>query len=649
MTQYPNLLSPLKIGEIEVRNRVLVSAHVPGFADNYLPGQRYIAYQRERAAGGVGLQITGGTPVHKSGLLSNNKDSLHNLNDDIVPGYKKLAEAVHAEGGRILAQLAHSGGTTVINEPGLESWAPSPVRSEITGGIAHEMSVAEITEVVDAFGSGSTRVAKGGMDGVEILAAFGFLPQAFMSPLTNWRNDHYGGSVDNRLRFLLEVLEVVRHAIGPDRILGVRIPGDEFNPKGNSLHDMKVIAQKIDASGLVDYLNIIAYHNIGHTGRAKHWPPTPAPHGLFVELAAAIHSVVNVPVFAVGRVTSPDHAERILAAGHADMVGMTRAHISDPNIVSKIKRGAQKEIRPCVGANTCIANRYIGKPMRCMHSPAVATPGTTLTPAKDPQHVVVVGAGPAGLEAARVAAERGHKTILYESNPEAGGQLALWAKAPSMHELNGIIVWRINELDRLNVDVRLGQKFEKQMVDDLDIDVLMIATGANEYCEFTGDDSVAVVSPHTVLRGDIPEVKTAIVWSDGRGQAGLAAAETLLHEGVEVEIVTSDIAVAADLDPTNRTAWYQRLGKLHCRLTAPFVIDNTNNGTVTLRNVYTEENVERANIDLVVDWRGCRSNDELSRELETTDYDVYRIGDCVAPRNVQIAMGEATYIAQSII
>ncbi|MDH3692953.1 MAG: FAD-dependent oxidoreductase [Gammaproteobacteria bacterium] len=644
MSDYPHLLSPLTIGSIEVRNRVLVSAHVPGFADNHLPGKRYIAYQCERAAGGVGLQITGGTPVHKSGLLSNNKDSLHNLNDDIVPGYRKLAQAVHAEGGRILAQLAHSGGTTLINEPELESWAPSPVRSEITGGIAHEMSVAEIAEVVDAFGSGAERVAKGELDGVEILAAFGFLPQAFMSPLTNLRKDNYGGSVDNRLRFLLEVLEVVRYGIGPDRILGVRIAGDEFNPKGNSLDDMKVIAQKIDASGLVNYLNVIAYHSIDHTGRAKHWAPTPTPHGVFVELAAAIRSVVNVPVFAVGRITNPDHAECILAAGQADMVGMTRAHISDPNIVAKIKRDAAKEIRPCVGANTCIANRYIGKPIRCMHSPAVATPGTTLIPAKDPRRVVVVGAGPAGLEAARVAAECRHKVTLYEANDETGGQLALWAKAPSMSELGGIVAWRMNELNRLGVDMHFSQRFMKEAAYDLDIDVLVIATGAIAHCEFVGDGSVVVVSPHAVLRGEVSDLQSAIVWSDGRGQAGLAAAEILLHNGVNVEIVTSDIAVAADLDPTNRTAWYQRLGKLKCRLTAPFVVENTKNGTVTLRNVYTEERFERESIDLIVDWRGCRSNDELIKEFDSAVFEIFKIGDCVAPRNVQIAMSEAMSI-----
>ncbi len=648
MPNYPNLLSPLNIGSIEVRNRVLVSAHVPGFADDYLPGDRYIAYQRERAAGGVGLQITGGTPVHKSGLLSTNKDSLHNLSDDIVPGYQKLARAVHAEGGRILAQLAHSGGTTLINEPGLESWAPSPIRSEITGGIAHEMSVAEIREIIDAFGNGALRVAQGQMDGVEILAAFGFLPQAFMSPLTNWRKDHYGGSIDNRLRFLIEVLEVVRHAIGPDRILGVRIPGDEFNPNGNSLDDMKLIMKKVTATGLVDYLNVIAYHNIDHTGRAKHWPPTPAPHGEFVGLAAAIRSVVDVPVFAVGRITNPDHAERILAAGHADMVGMTRAHISDPNIVSKIKRGAAKEIRPCVGANTCIANRYIGKPIRCMHSPAVATPGVTLTPAKETRRIIVVGAGPAGLEAARVAADRGHKVTLYESSHHPGGQLALWAKAPSMGELGGIIDWRMNELNRLGVNMCFGQPFEKEMADNLDFDVLIIATGASEYCEFVGDGSVTVVSPHAVLRDEAPESKYAIVWSDGRGQAGLAAAELLLHKDAAVEIVTSDIAVAADLDPTNRTAWYQRLGKLRCRLTAPFVIDSVANGLVSLRNVYTDEIVERENIDLVVDWRGCRSNDELVKHTGLDNVETFKIGDCVAPRNVQIATSEAMDVASSI-
>ncbi len=649
MNRFPHLLSPLQIGETEVRNRILVSAHVPGFAENNKPGEKYIAYHRNYARNGVGLQITGGTPVHESGLLGLAGDGLWNLDDEIVSGYQSLGDAVHREGGRILAQLAHSAGTVLINQPRRESWSASAVRSETTGNIPHEMNASEIREVVDAHGAAAARVAAGNMDGIEILGAFGFLPQAFMSPLTNHRKDGYGGSPENRMRFVLEVLETVRAAIGPARILGLRVPGDEFEPGGLSLEDMKVIVSQIADTGLIDYLNVIAHTNITHLGRARHWAPTPAKHGVFVHLAAAIRSVINIPVFTVGRITDPDHAESIIAAGHADMVGMTRAHICDPEIVTKIKRNAIKQIRPCVGANTCIANRYLGKPIRCMHNAFVSEPGSLLGQTAEPRRVVVIGAGPAGLECARIACERGHEVRVFEADRTVGGQLALWAAAPSMGELGDIIRWRISELDRLSAQVYTNQPMSRDDVDRLDVDVVIIATGSDDYCRtVAGDHHIEIVSPHTLLRGSTTQAKKALVCNEGRGQAGLAAAELLLKQNVEVEIVTSDIAVAADLDPTNRNAWYERLGRKNCCFTAGNVVDRASSNTVTLRNVFDDRRSDRSGIDLMVDWPGCRANDEMVGDWEGAKFDVYSIGDCVAPRTVENAINEATIIASKI-
>ncbi|MFT7673427.1 MAG: 2,4-dienoyl-CoA reductase-like NADH-dependent reductase (Old Yellow Enzyme family), partial [Gammaproteobacteria bacterium] len=232
MKTFNHLLSPLQIGETEIRNRILVSAHVPGFAENNLPGKNYIDYHRTYAKSGVGLQITGGSAVHESGLLSIGSDGLRNMNDDIIPGYQKLAEAVHQQNGRILAQLAHSAGTTLIKQPGLVSWSASSIRSLFTGLRSHAMTYIEIVEVIDAFAAAASRARQGGLDGVEILGAFGFLPQAFLSPLTNLRKDSYGGSLKNRLRFTLELLEAVKPQLDSHQILGLRIPGDEYEPGG---------------------------------------------------------------------------------------------------------------------------------------------------------------------------------------------------------------------------------------------------------------------------------------------------------------------------------------------------------------------------------------------------------------------------------
>ena len=649
MNQFPNLLSPLKIGETEVRNRILVSAHVPGFAENNIPGEKYIAYHRQYARSGVGLQITGGTPVHLSGLLGTTTDALRNLDDSILPGYRKLSDAVHAEGGCILAQLAHSAGTVLINQPGRASWSASAIRSETTGNISHEMTQAEIVEVIEAFAKGAKRVVDGNMDGIEILGAFGFLPQAFLSPLTNHRQDQYGGSLENRLRFLFELLEAVRAAIGPEKILGLRIPGDEFEPGGLNLADMKVIAKSIADTGLIDYLNIIAHTNVTHTGRARHWAPTPAKHGIFVHLAEAIRTVVSIPVFAVGRITDPFHAERIIADKQADMVGMTRANICDPELVAKIKRNEVKQIRPCVGANTCIANRYVGKPINCMHNAAVSRPGSELLSAASPKKIVVIGGGPAGLEAARVAAERGHNVQLFEQGKKLGGQLALWAAAPSMGELGNIIRWRISELKRLGVEMNLNQSIGVTDIETLEAHCIVIATGSNDHAEvISGEHAIPTITPHCLLRGESVRAKKAIVINEGRGQAGFAAAEVLLKKGIAVEMISSDIAVGADIDPTNRTAWYVRLGEQGCVFTPTQTVVGFENNRLQCRNVYDERNSFRDEIDLIVDWQGCRANKSLSDLIEKAGRDVFYIGDCVTPRNVEIAISEATELANRL-
>ena len=661
MTNFEHLLSPIQLGSIQVRNRVLVSAHVPGFAEDNKPGEKYIDYQRQYAVGGVGLQITGGTPIHPSGMLSLNADGLWNLDDSIIPGYQKLSAAIHQEGGRILAQLAHSAGTVLIHAPGKQSWSASAIRSETTGNISHEMTLWEIEEVIEAYARGAERAAKGALDGVEILSAFGFLPQAFLSPMTNHRQDQYGGSLENRMRFLIEVLTAVRQVLGSEKILGVRLPGDEYEPGGLDLQQMKIVCEKLSNLNLVDYFNITAHTNVTLRGRARHWAPTPTPHGVFVDLAAQIRQVVSQPVFTVGRIVDPMHADQIIAEGKADMVGMTRAHICDPMIIKKIKQRAVTQIRPCVGANTCIASRYAGKPIRCMHNADVAKPGIVPDSGKSPKSIVVIGGGPAGLEVARIAAQRGHHVKLYEAKSYLGGQLALWAKSPSMIELGKIIDWRISELNRLNCDMVLDTPVDYDTLENISADVVIIATGAIENPRYINSQNIIpILTPHQLLAHQSlnKTMINAIVCSDGRGQAGLVAAEWLRHQGIEVELITSDYAVASDLDPTNRNAWYERLGKSGVVMTAQVEISSIDSSGVCFKGVFSNQITHRTGIDLIVDWNGCLSNDLLLKQMTDRpdnntkssegSYKWHAIGDCLSPRNVEIAIAEAAYIASNL-
>jgi mycofactocin system FadH/OYE family oxidoreductase 2 len=654
-SEFPHLFSALQVGPITLRNRVFVSAHQPGLAEGGLPGERYIAYQRARARGGAALQITGATAVHPTaGYLA--PHMLANLDDRIVYGYRRLAEAVHAEGGRILAQLAHGGalGHTVGGE--LPLWAPSPVAAELYRQIPHEMAREEIAEVVQAFADAAWRVRSGGLDGVEINAAFGLLIAAFLSPYANHRTDEYGGGLDNRLRFCLEVVEAARRGAGPDLIVGVRIPGDERVIGGLDRDQMREVARRLEATGQVDFLNVIAGTNLDRFERVRHWPPTPAPPGLWVELAAGIKQAVKLPVFTVGRITDPRHAERILAAGQADMVGMTRAHIADPEIVRKAAAGRLNDIRPCVGANVCIGRLMDGAAIRCLHSPETGREAEwgPLRPAFRPKQVVVVGGGPAGLEAARVAALRGHSVDLYEREAALGGQLRLWANAPAMRELGKIVDWQAGQLQALGVRVHLSTDVSAEALAALGAEAVVVATGSQPKRASSRWGNVsgpAILSPQAVLAGEAPAARRAVVWDEAGGLPALCAAEALAEAGARVEIVTPGFAVGEDVTLTVRMPLYERLLSAGAAFWPNSRVVAVEPGAVRLQNLYSGQTTRLDEMDLVVDWSGNRADDGLWHALcaaASGALEVRAVGDCVAPRLVENAMAEGAAVAREL-
>ncbi len=648
---FPNLLKPLRVGPKTVRNRVLVTGHVPRLAENNLPSDRYIAYHRARARGGAGLQITGAQGVHPTGTLGT-AYSLQNLDDRIIPGYGRLAEAVHEEGGMILAQLAHSAATVKVSDIGRPLWAPSPVQSELARETPHEMTVEEIAEMTAAFAAATGRAREGGLDGVELLSAFGFLIAAFLSPLSNRRTDAYGGTLQNRMRFALEIIDATRQSLGPDLILGMRIPGDERAPGGLDQNDMIEISRVLAGTGKIDYLNVIVGTNYNRLERMLHWGPTPMPHGVYVPLATAIKNAVNIPVFTAGRITDPRLAEAIVRDGKADMVAMTRAHIADPEIVHKMTNGREAEIRPCVGANVCIT--LTGGPLRCFHNPTAAggTEDIALPLARTPRRVAVIGGGPAGMEAALTAAVRGHAVTLYEAGDRLGGRLDLWASGPLTKELRKAVDWRKSQLALHQVRVELDTDLKPDVVPALDCDTIILATGSNpavsDLPEQIARNGMRVVTPEHVLQNQDIDFRHAIVRDEGGGREGLTAAEVLATKGREVTVVTSDFVVGEDVDAVVRTTIHQHLLRNGVTFRTGEYITSSDGQTVNLRNQFSDKVSQIDGVDLIVDWQGRVARDTLRQAAQQSGIETIIIGDALAPRTVTMAVAEGAKAGREV-
>lgn len=641
-----SLLSPLKVGNQTIRNRVLITGHIPGLEDKGLVTDGFIAYHARRSRGGAGLQMSGTSRIHATGHAHCGRGIDLTLTD-VGEGLSKLADAVHPEGGKFLIQLGHSAGTIDNGEIGQPLLAPSAVQSDHIKVTPKEVSQAEINELIEAYQKSTAVVREAGLDGVKILAAFRFLPGSFFSPLTNRRTDKYGGSLDNRVRFALEAAAAAREAAGPDLIVGMRIPADEKTKGGLNNDDMIEIAQALAISGLIDYLNVTAGTNNDRIMRFEHWPACPAPHGIFVPLATQIRKAVDIPVFVTGRVTDPALTEAIIARGDVDMVGMTRAHIADPDIVSKVTAGAEETIRPCVGAGFCVHRAVSGKVIRCFHNPQAARElsfQSDVVPTRA-KKVIVIGGGPAGLEAARLAAERGHPVSLYEANDYLGGQLELWSRSPFAKEYGRSIEWYEGELQRRQVRVNLNQNLGADDLKKLEADALIIAIGSEpksiECYDGLQSCGFPVVTPADVLGGPISTpVEHAVVIDEGGGRNALAAAEVLVEQASKVTIVTGDAAVAENIDGTVKTQLYRFLLSKGAIFRAMEDVSGLAPGKVLTRNIYTNEAGEIADVDLLVDWRGSVVRNDLAAVAQTLFDEVHIIGDSLAPRTVQLAIAE---------
>jgi mycofactocin system FadH/OYE family oxidoreductase 2 len=653
--EFRALFTPIPVGNVILKNRIFSSGHAEAMAENGRPTERLRRYHEAKARGGCALTIFGGSSsVHPSSPAAAWKQ-IANHDDSVIPGYRAIADAVHQHGCLVFTQLTHLG-RRAQSDPEVASalLAPSQIPERVHREVPHELEPEQIAELVHAFGEAARRCRDGGLDGIEISMAHNHLIDQFWSPRFNERVDDYGGSLDNRMRFGFEVLHEIRRRVGRDFVVGARISGDEFTPGGLTASDMAAIARHLVASGLIDFLSIIGGGAHTYALQAAAVPNMSFTPAVFVPLAAAIKDAApGVAIFHASRIVDPLQADAIVAAGQVDVVGMTRALIADPDLPRKAFEGRLDDIRACVGANEgCIDRIYQGKPVTCVQNPATGREAELgeVRPAATPRKVVVVGGGVAGLEAARMAALRGHRVVLLEKATQLGGQVLLAARAAAARaEYAGIVRFLAGQIRKLGVDVRLGVEATAPVVLAEHPDAVIVATGSHAYVPpVPGIDGKHVVTDRDVLAGEAKLGANVVVIDDVHTEQALSTAELLLEQARRVEVISPLFYVGQDIGVTSIAPLYARLYAKGVVLTPCSELRAVEGSTVIVANVFSGAERRIEGVDSVVLATGSRSTDGLYRALKGHVPALHAAGDCVAPRGVHQAILDGTRAARAI-
>jgi 2,4-dienoyl-CoA reductase-like NADH-dependent reductase (Old Yellow Enzyme family)/thioredoxin reductase len=651
--EFKNLFSPITIGRMTVRNRIVSSAHHPLFVDiaTGLPQDRMKHYWVAKAKGGIGLIETYLTTTHAKAA----QDVFRR--PGVVDAFKEAADAVHEHGAKLVCQIANSG----AQGGGFEApapWAPSPVLTPDGQGrlnCPHEMTREEIAEFVKAFAHAAAVAREAGMDGVQIHGAHGYLLTQFMSPYTNKRKDEYGGSLQNRLRFPLEIIDAVRSAVGNDYVVGIRVSADEFVPGGFTLDDFLEMASMLDRTGKLDYMSVSTgtYRTIGTAIDPMYYPLNS-----FVYCAAAVKQVVDIPVVARGRIQDPVQAEEILASNQADMVSMVRPIIADPQLPNKAKEGRLDEIAKCIGCNeACWGTIYFARlPMigiSCTMNPAIGKEGEPgwgeLEPAKVKKRVMVIGGGPAGLEAARVAAARGHQVSLYDKGSELGGQTLIAAKAPGRDGFLDLGRYYAYQMKLLNINVRLNTEVSAEMVKKENPDAVIVATGSVPLIpDIPGISGENVVNVWQVLNREVEVGQNVVIIGDDDQMQSLSTADFLADQGKKVEIFCWGYFAGSKVEPATREAIYQRLLQKGVTITPLTIVNEISDQTIITMNRFTNEERRIEGVDTVVVACGGRENNALYYSLKDQVREIHVVGDANGIRKVHNATMDGATVGRTV-
>ena len=651
------LWTPLQRGPVTVRNRIVFSAHLTNYARDGLPTEQHVAYYAERAAGGVGLIITEEHSTHPTDWPY--EKQIHGFHRDVIPGYRRITDAVHRHRTPIFAQINHNGGQASSLYSRLPVWAPSPVADPLFREVPKAVDHAEIAEIVASYARVAEHCAEGGFDGIELQCSHSSIVRGFLSPATNLRTDGYGGPLADRARILVEIVAAVRAAIGSDLALGVRICGDELIEGGTTIDDAVEVARMVEATGHVDYINTsigVATASLFMIEASMHIPP-----GYAMFIPSAIRDAVDLPVVGVGRFKDPLQAERALAEGQCDLVGIVRGQIADPDFVAKARAGFSEDTRLCLSCNQeCVGRMGLNRWLGCIENPRTGRESSGVgeaRPVEVAQRVLVIGAGPAGLQTAIAAARNGHHVTVLERDHAAGGQVRLAATVPNRAELGDLVRNQLHECARLGVVIDHDVDATVEEVLGRRPDTVVVATGADPARPWWAPaDAGWIVDVRDVLTGTAQPNGSVVVLDELGFHHATSVAELLADRGCDVEVITPGMVVGQDLGITlDLENWWIRAGAkgiVQSTELVPMGVEDDSH-VVNLQH-HPTGTMQTRTPDWLVLAVPAEPADGLyhalrgSAELRNRGVEVHRVGDAVAPRRAHAAVIDGERVGASI-